>query len=89
MGSSQDLGSHTLFIGEVIDACVQSGEKSLTYAQYQSEVKPKPAAAQTEKKIVGWKCKICGYVYEGAEMPEDYLCPLCGHDASDFEPIYG
>lgn len=86
--SSMDLGSHTLFIGEVTDAKVLSAEKSLTYAFYQSDVKPRAAAKPEEKKIVGWKCKICGYVYEGAELPADFLCPLCGHPAEDFEPIY-
>ena len=86
---STDLGSHTLFIGEVLDAKVLSGEKSLTYAYYQSDVKPRPAAKAAEKKIIGWKCKICGYTYEGAELPADFLCPLCGHPAEDFEPIYG
>ncbi len=86
---STDLGSHTLFIGEVLDAKVLSGEKSMTYAFYQSDVKPKSAARSAARTIVGWKCKICGHVYEGAELPADYLCPLCGHPAEDFEPIYG
>ena len=87
--SSQDLGSHTLFIAEVVDAKVLSDQEPLTYAYYQSDIKPKPAAAPAEKKIVGWRCTICGYVYEGAELPADFTCPLCGHPASDFEPIYG
>lgn len=87
--SSEDLGSHTLFIAEVLDAKKLSEEEPLTYAYYQSDVKPKPAAKPEEKKIVGWKCKICGYVYEGSELPADFSCPLCGHAADDFEPIYG
>lgn len=41
-----------------------------------------------DKKIVGWRCKICGYVYNGSELPPDFICPLCGHPADDFEPIY-
>jgi flavin reductase (DIM6/NTAB) family NADH-FMN oxidoreductase RutF/rubredoxin len=87
--SSQDLGSHTLFIAEVEDAEVLSGQKPLTYADYQANLKPKPQKkAEPEKKIIGWRCKICRYVYEGAELPADYLCPLCGHSAEDFEPIY-
>ena len=51
---------------------------------------PKPAAkpAPSDKKIVGWRCKICSYVYEGSELPDDFLCPLCGHGKDDFEPIY-
>lgn len=85
---SIDLGSHTLFIAEVTDAKVLSDKAPLTYADYQNEVKPKPAAVSTEKKIVGWKCKICGYIYEGSELPKDYSCPICGHGPDDFEPIY-
>lgn len=85
---SKDLGSHTLFIAEVTDGKCLSDNEPITYAYYQSDIKPKPTATDTAKKIVGWKCKICGYIYEGAELPKDYTCPLCGHDASDFEPIY-
>lgn len=86
--SSQDLGSHTLFIAEVLDADVLSDKEPLTYAYYQNVLKPKPAEKKPEKKIVGWRCKICKFVYEGAELPADYTCPLCGHPAEDFEPIY-
>ena len=85
---SQDLGSHTLFIAEVEDAKVLSENAPLTYADYQSKVKPKPEAKATDKKIVGWRCKICNYVYEGSELPTYFTCPLCGHGAEDFEPIY-
>lgn len=85
---SMDLGSHTLFIGEVIDAKVLSENDPLTYADYQKKVKPKPQETKTDRTIVGWKCKICGYTYEGSELPAAFFCPLCGHDASDFEPIY-
>lgn len=85
---SQDLGSHTLFIAEVEDAKVLSENAPLTYADYQSKVKPKPEAKATDKKIVGWRCKICNYVYKGSELPTDFTCPLCGHGAEDFEPIY-
>lgn len=85
--SSQDLGTHTLFIAEVEDAQITSDKKPITYSDYQSDIKPKPAV-QTGKKIVGWRCKICGYVYEGAEIPKDFICPLCGHPVEDFEPIY-
>lgn len=86
--SSQDLGSHTLFVAEVEQAETLPGGEPLTYAYYQNVLKPKPAAAEPEKKIVGWRCKICGFVYDGPELPADYLCPLCGHPAEDFEPIY-
>lgn len=86
-----DLGTHTLFIAEVVDAKVLSDKEPITYAKYQNEIKPKNNAASAKedgKKIVGWRCKICNYVYEGSKLPEDYVCPLCGHGADDFEPIY-
>ncbi len=85
---SIDLGSHTLFIAEVVDAEKTAGGEPLTYAYYQKNLKSRPQAAPAEKKIVGWRCKICGYVYEGETLPADYICPLCGHLADDFEPIY-
>lgn len=85
---SMDLGSHTLFIAEVTDAKLLSDNKPLTYADYQSNVKPKPEKKAEDRKIKAWKCKICGYVYEGSELPKDYTCPLCGHPAEDFEPVY-
>ena len=86
--SSQDLGSHTLFIAEVEDAQVLSNREPLTYAYYQNVLKPKPQPKAEDKKIVGWRCKICNYVYEGPELPADFVCPICGHPAEDFEPIY-
>lgn len=83
-----DLGSHTLFIAQVVDARLINDHAPLTYADYQSRLKPRPSEAPRERKIVGWRCKICNYVYEGSELPENFACPLCGHDADDFEPIY-
>ena len=85
--AAQDLGSHTLFTAEVTDAKIMSREEPITYAYYQSYIKPKPAAP-TSGKIVGWRCKICGYVHNSPELPADFTCPLCGHPAEDFEPIY-
>ena len=78
-----DLGSHGMFICSVTEARVMSDRETMTYAYYHSNVKPKP---NTEGKK-GWVCKICGYVYEGEELPEDFICPLCKHGAADFEPI--
>lgn len=86
--SSQDLGSHTLFIAEVVDAKVLSDRAPLTYADYQNEVKPKPEKKQEDRKIVGWRCRICNYYYEGSELPKEFTCPLCGHGPEDFEPVY-
>lgn len=78
-----DLGSHGMFICSVTEARVMSDRETMTYAYYHSNVKPKP---NTEGKK-GWVCKICGYVHEGEELPEDFICPLCKHGAADFEPI--
>lgn len=90
---SIDLGSHTLFIAQVDDAISLSDNNPLTYAYYQDVIKPKPQAKASEdkkeKKIIGWRCRICDYVYEGPELPDDFICPICGHERSDFEPIYG
>ncbi len=77
-----DLGSHGLFICTVEDAKVFSDKETMSYAFYQKNVKPK-----TQPKKNGYVCKICGYVYEGDELPEDFVCPICKHPASDFERI--
>ncbi len=78
-----DLGTHGMFICEVTEARVISDKETMTYTYYQNHVKPKP---ETEGKK-GYVCKICGYVYEGDTLPEDYICPLSKHGASDFEEI--
>lgn len=78
-----DLESHGMFICKVVERRVISDLETLTYNYYQSNIKPKPQPA--EKK--GWVCKVCGYVYEGEELPPDYVCPLCKHGASDFEKL--
>ena len=78
-----DLDTHGMFICSVTEARVMSDQDTMTYTYYQKHVKPKP---QTEGKK-GWVCKVCGYIYEGDELPEDIICPLCKHGAVDFEPI--
>ena len=83
---THDYGTHTLFIAEVTEAQVISPDPSVTYAYYFAHIKPKPQPKIEEKKE-GWVCKICGYVYEGDPIPEDFICPLCKHPASDFEKI--
>lgn len=83
-----ELGTHTLFIAEVVEAKVLGENKPATYAFYQSNIKPKADAPKQEKKIKGFRCTICDYVYEGEELPADFICPVCGHPAEDFEPIY-
>ncbi len=83
--SAADAGTHILFVAEVTGAEVLNDEKSVTYAYYHENIKPKPEKQEEKKK--GYICKICGYVYEGDELPEDYICPLCKHPASDFEKL--
>lgn len=78
-----DLGTHGMFICSVTEARVMSDKDTMTYTYYQKNVKPKP---QTEGKK-GFVCKVCGFIYEGDELPEDYICPLCKHGVADFEPI--
>ncbi len=78
-----DLGTHGMFICSVTEARVMSDRETMSYTYYQNNVKPKP---DTEGKK-GFVCKVCGYVYEGEELPADYICPLCKHGAADFEPI--
>ena len=78
--NSIDLGTHTQFICKVVDSFSLNNEKSMTYQYYFDNVKPKPKAKK------GYTCKICGYVYEGDSLPDDFICPICKHPASDFEP---
>ena len=78
-----DLNSHSMFIAEVIDCKVISNNQSMTYEYYHNFVKPKPE----NKEETGFRCKICGYVHKGNTLPDDFVCPLCKHGASDFEKI--
>ncbi len=78
-----DLDTHGMFICSVTEARVLSDKETMTYTYYQNNVKPKP---QTEGKK-GYVCKICGYVYEGDTLPDDFVCPLCKHGPADFEEI--
>ena len=77
-----DCGTHMMIIGEVTQALTLSDKPSVTYDYYFKNIKPKPDA-----KKKGYVCKICGYVYEGDPLPEDFICPWCKHPASDFEPL--
>ena len=85
-----DYDTHTLFVAEVTEAKTLNDDSSVTYEYYQNNIKPKPAAPKTdaqEQKGGKWVCKICGYVHEGEELPEDFICPWCKHPAEDFEKI--
>lgn len=78
-----DCVTHTLFIADVTDAVVLGTGNSVTYAYYQKNIKQKPQ--QTTKS--GYRCRICGYIYEGEDLPADFICPVCKHGAQDFEKI--
>ena len=94
-----DLGTHTFFIAEVTDMDILEDAPSATYEYYQSNIKPKPEAIKTGESVgtlekgegeggkTVWVCKICGYVYEGEDLPDDFICPWCKHPASDFEKV--
>lgn len=85
---TEDLGSHTMFIGTITDMEVLSEDASVTYGYYQSNIKPKPeAVGTTPKGETVWRCSVCGYEYVGEEIPDDFICPLCKHPASDFEKV--
>lgn len=78
-----DLGTHKMFIGQVTQAEVKDDAPTMTYTYYQNNVKPKKEVSAKK----GYVCKICGYVYEGETLPDDFVCPLCKHGAADFEPL--
>lgn len=88
VSKTEDLGSHTMFIGEITDMEVLSETPSVTYDYYLKNIKPQPenVGTTTDGKTI-WRCTICGYEYVGEELPEDFVCPLCKHPASDFEKI--
>ncbi|MCL2126009.1 MAG: flavin reductase [Oscillospiraceae bacterium] len=82
---SFDYGTHMLFIADVTQALTLAGDRSVTYQYYFDNIKPKPQPPKEDKK--GYVCKICGYVYEGEPLPDDFICPLCKHGADDFEKL--
>ena len=83
-----DLGTHMLFIGRVTDMDVLSDMPSVTYAYYLEHIKPKPEkVGQTADGKTVWRCRICGYEYVGEKLPENFICPICKHPASDFEKV--
>jgi len=79
-----DLGSHTLFIAEITEAVQFNDDLSLTYDYYQRNIKPKAAAPAATPNKTRWVCQVCGYVYEGDELPDDFICPWCKHGKEDF-----
>lgn len=89
--SHLDVGSHVIFVGEVVDMDILSEEEVMTYAYYhqvKNGTTPKKASSYQEKvEKQGWRCSICGYIYEGETLPQDYICPICGAPAAVFEKI--
>lgn len=87
---SIDLGTHTMFIAQVTDMESLDIAPSATYTYYHNHIKPQPKPQdQPQKGKTIWRCIICGYEYEGEELPADFICPLCKHPASDFVKVSG
>lgn len=86
-----DVGTHIMFIAEVVDAKVLSDNEVLTYSAYHDKkngTTPKNAPSYIEEtQKQGWRCDVCGFIYEGEELPENYICPVCKVDASHFHKI--
>lgn len=89
--STLDVGTHVIFVGEVVEMEILNEEEVMTYAYYhkvKNGATPKNASSYQEKaEKSGWRCTVCGYIYEGEELPEDFICPLCGVPASFFEKV--
>ncbi len=93
--SAEDLGSHILYIGKAVEARLLSDEPSLTYESYRTVTRKATRFEQTSEvnspvdgEVIAWKCAICGYIYEGDQIPIDFICPICKHGAEDFEPVF-
>lgn len=83
-----------MYVGEVVEARRLSDKAPITYDYYRNVTRKTGAAASASRtaanvgEIVAWKCTICGYIYEGENLPSDFICPICKHGAEDFEPVY-
>ena len=82
-----DFGTHGMFVCSITEAKVVSKAETMSYAYYHKNVKPKPNATKDSSGKKKWVCKICGYVHEAEELPEDFKCPICGHGPADFEEL--
>lgn len=87
VAATVDLGTHTMFVADVDECEVIDTAASATYSYYHSHIKPKPETSSSVQGKTVWRCRICGYEYEGEELPSDFVCPLCKHPASDFEKV--
>lgn len=86
VSAESDLGSHSLFVGEITEMQAINSIPSVTYELYHNKIKPSAKKEHRTDKAV-WRCKICGYEYEGETLPEGYICPICKHPAADFERL--
>lgn len=82
-----DLGSHVLIIAKITDMQSLNDDPSATYAYYHSNIKPKPKTDASKAGKTVWRCKVCGYEYEGETLPDGFICPTCNHGAEDFEKV--
>lgn len=82
--SATDLGTHMMYLADVTDAEIVCNDESVSYEYYQKSIKENPKIENSKK---GFICTICGYIYEGDYLPEDYICPICKHPASDFKSL--
>ena len=92
--SVEDVGSHVLYIGKAVEARLLSHEPSLTYESYRAVTRKAARSEQgheahdtADDQVIAWKCAVCGYIYEGDQIPADFICPMCKHGAEDFEPV--
>ena len=96
---TMETSTHTIFLGQVIESGDYTSENAMTYKYYHEYLKgssPKNAPTYEEKSIISadkdnktkkWKCSICGYIYEGDELPDGFVCPICGVGKEKFELI--
>ena len=82
-----DFGTHGMFVCSITESKVVSNDETMSYSYYHKNVKPKPAVEKSSSGKKKWVCKICGYVHEADELPEDFECPICGHGPADFEEL--
>ena len=79
-----DNDTHTLFIGKIIEADLEKDEEPMTYLYYQKN-KDEILKVKTANNKTAWICTICGFIYYGEEIPDDFKCPVCGVDKTLFK----
>lgn len=91
--STLDVGTHVIVIGEVVEAEVMDpSAPPLTYADYHAKkngaTPPNAPSYQKDSgKVVGYRCRICGFILESDTLPADFICPVCGQGASMFSKL--